>query len=173
MKHSLIRRLSLAVALMFSTGIAPATAQVAERPLDVLFSFPVQGLTVSMDPDAARSALLSAGFAEKGGGDLWGVHPTGSFSKDRIEVSITHYEGRILALAEVRLAEQGQVLDYGPDVERIRTHFSLTGADAEACREDPALGTRCVIRDGRPPTGTLVATLTGQMISIQVGRRER
>ena len=161
-------RLAIAIVLFATLGSFAAFAQSSEQSTDRILGFEVQGIHALMRPEAARQVLLDAGFAEKGDGEDWGKVPTASFTKDRTTVAITHYEGVIYGLSEVRLST-GEALDFTGLLERIRQHFGLA-ADDQACVERD-YGTRCGFRDGDPKGARFIASLTTQMISVQFGKR--
>ena len=111
---------------------------------------------------------MDAGYAEKRGGDDWGKVPTASFTKGDTTVAISHFEGVIYGLSEVRIST-GEEFDYSGILGRIRQHFKI-GADDQACVERDH-GTRCGFGDGDPKGARFLASLTTQMISVQFGKR--
>ncbi len=161
------RMTTAAIALAAALLSLAANAQSPERPAEQILSFDLQGINGHMTPEAARDVLLNAGFAEKRGGDTWGKVPTASFTKGNITVAITHYEGRINALSEV-IIFSGELLDYSDYLARIRAHFDIAGDDPACVERD--YGTRCGFGDGAPKGARFLASLTAQMISIQLGR---
>ena len=120
-----------------------------------------------MSAEAARDILLAAGFAEKRGGDDWGKVPTASFTKGDTTVAISHFEGRIFGLSELRNFS-GELFDYAPYLKRIREHFNIAKDDPACVVRD--YGTRCGFGDGQPKGARFVASLTTQQISIQLGK---
>ncbi len=160
--------LTMAIALFATLSPLAAFAQSNEQPTDRILGFEVQGINALMGPEAARQVLLDAGYTEEGNGEDWGKVPTASFTKDKTTVAITHYEGVIYGLSEVRLSS-GEELDFTGLLERIRQHFGLA-ADDQACVERD-YGTRCGFRDADPKGARFIASLTTQMISVQFGKR--
>lgn len=121
-----------------------------------------------MTPETARDILLKAGFAgDRGLDDDWGKVPTASFEKGDTTVAISHFEGRIYGLTELRTFT-GESLDYAPYLRRIREHFDIAEDDPACVVRD--YGTRCGFGDGQPKGARFVASLTEQMISIQLGK---
>jgi len=157
-----------AVALIAVLVSFAAFAQSPERSTDQILSFEVQGINALMKPEAARQVLLDAGYVEKGGGDDWGKVPTASFTKGDRTVAISHYEGVIYGLSDVRISTEEE-FDYSDILKRIRQHFDVAVED-EACVERD-YGTRCGFRDGDPKGARFLASLTTQMISVQFGKR--
>ncbi|MDJ0699167.1 MAG: hypothetical protein QNJ07_04875 [Woeseiaceae bacterium] len=161
-------RLSTTMVLFATLSSVAAFAQSSEQSTDRILGFEVQGIHALMKPEAARQVLLDDGYSEKGEGEDWGKVPTASFTKDNTTVAITHYEGVIYGLSEVRLSA-GEELDYSGLLQRIRQHFGLA-VDDQACVERD-YGTRCGFRDGDPKGARFIASLTTQMISVQFGKR--
>lgn len=143
-----------------------ANAQSPQRSADLIKSFEVQGISIAMEPERARQILLDAGFAEKRGGDTWGQVPTASFTKDNLTVAITHIDGTIYSLSEVRIST-GEQFDFSDVLARIREHFNIPEDDPACVVRD--YGTRCGFGDGVPKGARFLASLTTQMISIQYG----
>ena len=147
---------------------AEATAQSPQRSEDQIFSFEIHGINGAMTPEAARDVLLGAGFTgDRGSADDWGKVPTANFKKGDTTVAISHFEGRIYGLTELRTFT-GELLDYTPYLERIREHFEIADDDPACVVRD--YGTRCGIGDGQPKGARFIASLTEQMISIQLGK---
>ncbi len=161
-------RLAIALVMTAALCTVEAFAQSPERSTDQILSFEVQGINALMKPAVARRALLDAGYVEKGGGDDWGKVPTASFTKDDRTIAISHFEGVIYGLSDVRIST-GEAYDYSDVLERIRQHFGVAAED-EACVERD-YGTRCGFRDGDPKGARFIASLTTQMISVQFGKR--
>ena len=139
-------------------------AQSPQLPADTILGYEIQGITGLMTPDDARSALLNAGFSEKRDGEDWGKVPTATFTRDEVTVALTHLDGEIIRINETRLS-RGESLDYADDVERIRAHF---GKSAEAGCVEQDYGTRCGFRGAGGSAARFSASLTPQMIFIQL-----
>ena len=143
-----------------------ADAQSPQRSADLILSFEVQGISPQMALERAREVLLRAGFTEKSA-DRWGKVPTASFTKDDRTVAITHYEGTIYGLSDIRISS-GEQFDFSDELARIREHFGIHGDDRACVVQDH--GTRCGFGDGVRKGARFLATLTTQMITIQYGR---
>ena len=154
--------------LMAGLFAAEAAAQSPQRSEDQIFSFEIYGINGQMAPEAARDVLLGSGFTGDGGlGDDWGKVPTASFKKGDTTVAISHFEGRIYGLTELRIFT-GESLDYAPYLARIREHFDIADDDPACVVRD--YGTRCGFGDGQPKGARFLASLTTQQISIQLGK---
>lgn len=143
---------------------ATALAQSPEVSPAQILGFDIQGINASMGADQARSALLGAGFTEKGDGANWGKVPVATFTRDDITVSIAHYEGRIQRINDTRIAT-GELLDYQAELQRIVAHFGAAGD--QGCNDQPH-GARCGFRGAGGDGARFSASLTPQMIFIQV-----
>ena len=155
------------VAAITSLLALDAIADSPRRPTDLIMSFEIRGINAQMDPERARAVLLETGFTEKGGGDSWGKVPTATFTKDNLMVSISHFEGEITGLSEFRTFT-GDLFDYSQDLARIRAHFDIAANDPACVEKD--YGARCGFSDGDPKGARFIASLTEQMISVQLGK---
>jgi hypothetical protein len=163
-----MRRPAPLVALATLALAMPLSGQTVTRSLETIVSYPISGVHAAMSPEDARQMLLDAGFVEKGGGESWGKVPVATFDKDGVQVAVNHYEGDILTVAETRIA-RNEDLDYAADLDRIKSHFGLTGDDTRACTEEPH-GARCVITDGERLGAAFTASLTTQIIFMTSAR---
>lgn len=141
-----------------------AAAQSPEVPPEQIQSFRVQGIDGLMSADEARSGLLAAGFSEKGDGDDWGKVPTATFTRDNVTVAVTHQDGEIVRINETRMS-RGEPLDFAGDLASIRSHFGKS-ADAGCIERD--YGTRCGFRGAGGSGARFSASLTTQMVFIQI-----
>ena len=88
-------------------------------------------------------------------------------TKDDRTVAISHYEGTIYGLSDVRIST-GEPFDFSDELARIRQHFDIPDDDRACVVQDH--GTRCGFGDGVRKGARFLASLTTQMISIQYGR---
>lgn len=146
--------------------VMTVSAQAPQVPAERILSFDIHGINASMMPDAARRALLDAGYSEKGGGDDWGKVPVATFRKDDIQIGLSHRDGKILGITATRIARNDD-FDYTRELARIRSHFGL-GSDAAGCN-DQDHGARCGLSDGVKKGARFMASLTTRMIHLQVG----
>lgn len=144
-------------------------AQTVHRPATAFRTFDIHGINTGMTAEAARTTLIAEGFTEKSP-DRWGKVPTATFEQERITVAISHLEGTISAIVKNQLWTGESELDISEDLEHIRSHFNLSGDDAQACKVAP-YGTQCGLNDGASGGNGLVASLTPQMIFIRVDSR--
>ena len=161
-----MRRSKLLAMLVFVLAVVVAHGQSPQRPTQDILGFDIEGINALMSPDEARQVLLDAGFAEKGGGELWGKTPAATFTQDDLQVGLGHLDGRITGISATRIARADD-FDFADELARIRAHFDLADGEGSGCLVQDH-GTRCGLSDGQKKGARFLASLTNRMLHVQV-----
>lgn len=159
----------LTSAALVSASFGLAQAAPIERDAELIASFPIEGLTLSMTPPEARSAALAAGFIEESRGGPDPDNPTAwQYSKgESYKLNIAHNAGVMTSIYLSQIPSRGDALiDYRAEINRIRTHFGVTGEEKSCMANDR--GGACSVADGPDEIYFAGMQATPYMLNIQI-----